>query len=103
MPKVRKGRKSVKRDKSPSPAVSERSTESSRATIEVEILPTKEPEGPDDAEAAEPHVSQEGSIGDTPIPPTQLIHQRNVPKKVSVLFSQMQMRLMFWSGWLATH
>ncbi len=73
MPKVRKGRKEQKRDRSPSPAVSEESTESAQTTTEVEIHPTKEPEGPgDDAEAAEPRLTQESSIGDTPIPPTQL-------------------------------
>ncbi len=73
MPKVKKGRKTAKGDRSPSAAVSEQSTESAQATTEVEIHPTKEPEDPDDdEEAAEPKVTQEGSKWDTPIPPTEL-------------------------------
>ncbi len=60
MPKQKKGRKTTKRDGSPSPAVSDRSTESELPTI------TKEPE----VEVAEPTLTQERT-GDTPIPPTQ--------------------------------
>ncbi len=59
MPK--RGRKTQKRDRSPSPEVSERSTESEIHTT------TKEPE----VEVAEPTLTQESSIGDTPVPPTQ--------------------------------
>ncbi len=62
------------RDRSPSPAVSEQSTDSvAQSSIAVEVSEpqpaTKEQEG-SDAEAEEPQVIQEG-IGDTPIPPTQ--------------------------------
>ncbi len=96
MPKVRKGGKGQKRDRSPSPAVSEQSTESAQTTNEVEIHPTKEPEGlVDDAEAAEPTLTQESSIEDTPIPPIQ--------PDVSSIFCQMKMRLVWWGGWLTTH
>ncbi len=53
MPKVKNGRKTQKRDRSPSSAVSKWSTESAETTTEIEIHPTKEPEGPvDDVEAA---------------------------------------------------
>ncbi len=48
MPKVKKARKTQKRDRSPSPEVSEWSTESAQATTEVEIHASKEPEGPYD-------------------------------------------------------
>ncbi len=59
MPKVKRARKTQKRDRSPSHAVSERSTESAQTMTEVEIHQTKEPEGPvDDAEVAEPTPTQ---------------------------------------------
>ncbi len=55
IPKVKKARKTQNRDRSPSPAVSEHSTESAQTMTEVEIYTTKEPEGHVDiAEAAEP-------------------------------------------------
>ncbi len=95
MPKTKKNQKTQKRDWSPSLAVSERSTESAQATIEVEIHPSKDPDSPDDAEAAEPQMSQEGSIGDTPIPPTQSDPSKKRIKKVPVLFSQMKMKLLW--------
>ncbi len=89
MPKAKKGRKAQKRDRSPSPAVSEQSTDSvAQATIEVEVSEqpaTKEPEGAD-AEAAEPQVSQEG-IGDTPIPSTQPDQMKKRIKIASVILS----------------
>ncbi len=45
MPKVKKARKTQKKHKSPSPAVSECSTESAQTRTEVKIYTTKEPEG----------------------------------------------------------
>ncbi len=66
MPKVKKGRKTQKRDRSPSPAVSECSTESAQAPTEVAIHTTKDPEGHVDvAEAAEPTLThpRDSSIG----------------------------------------
>ncbi len=66
MPKNKKGRKTTKRDRSHSPAVSECSTDSQIPITTKEPTTTKEPE----VEVAEPTLSQE-STGDTPIPPSQ--------------------------------
>ncbi len=88
MPKVKKSRKTQNRNRSPSPEVSERSTESAQATTEVEIHASKEPEDPvDEAEAEEPTVTLEGSIGDTPITPTQPDPSKKHIKSTSVIYS----------------
>ncbi len=100
MPKVKKGRKTVKKDRSPSPAVSEQSPESAQATIEMEQPATKEPEGPD-AETAEPQVSQEGSIGDTSIPRTQPDQMKKRIKRTSVILTDADEALVV--EWLADH
>ncbi len=83
MPKVKKGRKTQKRDRTPCPAVSEWSTELAQANIEVEQPATKEPKGP----AADPQVSQEGSMEDTPIPPTQPDQLKKCIKSTSVILT----------------
>ncbi len=71
--------------------------------MKVEIRPTKEPEGHvDDPEAAEPTLTEKGSIGDTHIPPTQF-HPSSKKRIKPKLFSQMKMRLIWRSGWLTTH
>ncbi len=97
---TKKTQKTQKRDRSPSPAVSERSTESAQTTIEIHEQPTtKEPEGPD-AEAAEPHVRQDG-IGDTHIPPTQSDQMKKHIKSTSVILSDEDEACVV--EWLADH
>ncbi len=94
MPKVKKGRKTPKRDRSPSIAFSERSTESEIHTTtkerEVEIV-----------EVANPILTQESSIGDTPIPPTQPDPTKKCQKSTNVILSnQDEARVV---DWLADH
>ncbi len=103
MPKVKKARKTLERDRSPSPAVSECLTESAQTKTEVEIHQTKEPEGPvDDAEAAEPTLTQESSIRDTPIPPTQPdVPSKKWIKSTSVILSDEDEACVV--EWLADH
>ncbi len=102
MPKFQKAKKIQKRDRSSSPEVAERSIESAQVTTEFEIHASKEPEGPDDeAEAAEATVAQEGSIGDTPIPPTQTDPSKKHIKSTSVILSdEDEARVL---EWLADH
>ncbi len=66
------------------------------------IHTTKEPEGHVDvAEAAEPTLTQESSIGDTPIPPTQLDVSNKCIKSTSVILSdEDEARVV---EWLADH
>ncbi len=101
MPKVKKGRKTQKRDRSPSPAISDKSTESAQ-TSDVEIHTTKEPEGHVEvAEAAEPTLTQESSIRGTPIPPTQPDVSKKHIKSTSVILSdEDEVRVV---EWLADH
>ncbi len=102
MPKVKKGRKTQKKDRSPGPAVSERSTVSAQTTTDVEIHTTKEPEVHFDvAEVAQPTLTQESSIGDTPIAPTQPDVSKKRIKSTSVILSDEDEACVV--EWLADH
>ncbi len=99
MSKVKKGRKTQKRDRSPSPTVSERSTKLAQTTMDVEIHTTKEPEGHVDvAEAAEPTLTQESSIGYTLIPPD--VSKKHI-KSTNVILSDEDEACVV--EWLAEH
>ncbi len=102
MPKVKKGRKTQKSDRSSSPAVSDKSTKSAQTTNEEIHTTTKEPEGHVEvAEAAEPTLAQESSIEDTPIPPTQPGVSKKRIKSTSVILSdEDEARVV---EWLADH
>ncbi len=102
MPSVKKARKTQKRDSSPSPAVSECSTESAQTTTEVEIHTRKEPYGHVDvSEAAESTLTKESSIGDTPIPPTQHdVSKKRIKSTSVILADQDEARVV---EWLADH
>ncbi len=94
MPKHKKGRKTTKRNRSLSPAISEGSERSTESEVPIPTT-TKEPEA---VEVAEPTLTQD-SIGDTPIPPSQPDTKKRQKNSV-ILSDDDEMRVV---EWLAEH
>ncbi len=95
MPKHKKGRKTMMRDRSSSLAVSECSTYSQIPTTTKEHTTTKEPE----VEVAEPKLSQESTV-DTPIPPSQPDPKKRQKSTNVILSDNDETRVV---EWLADH